>query len=82
MSGRYWTLIYWLAAALFAAIGILRLAAGDLRSLADLTMAVGLVLLALRPRVPQVNASSILYYLPEFFIMLAVLQYGYYWLGV
>lgn len=81
MPRRYWTIFYWIGAALFGVAGVVRLVTvGDLLPFAMLTMSLGLVLIALRENNSRLSAQ--LWYLPEFLIVLAVLQYGYYYLGV
>lgn len=79
--GRRWSHGFWLLALLFGIVGVLRLVLdGDLLAFAHLTMALGLALLPIRSKSPRTAAR--LWYLPEFFIAAAALQYGYYWLGV
>ncbi len=79
--GRCWSYLFWTLALLFGAVGALRLVlGGDLLAFAHLTMALGLALIAVRSQSPAMAAR--LWYLPEFFIAAAALQYGYYWLGV
>jgi dolichyl-phosphate-mannose--protein O-mannosyl transferase len=83
MQRRYWILIYWLAALLFGVLGVTRLlTVGDLMAFARLTMAVGLVLAALWEENRNTGRTALLKYLPEVFIVSALLQFGYYYLGV
>jgi hypothetical protein len=70
-----------LVAVLFGIVGVLRLArTGDLLGFAHLTMAVGLALLAARDH--RSGVATRLWYVPEFVLLLAILQYGYHALGV
>ena len=81
MSGRVRVPVLWIAAAVFAVTGVLRLTVdADLRAFAHLSMALALALVAIREGAGV--SRQRFWYLPEVLLLLAVLQYAYHFLGV